>query len=230
MARAMQLGELQRKQRHAARSEQENRLARPHLRDLRDGVPCGERRAGQRRGLLERHVIGRRDRARLAQRDIFGEHAVDRAAERPRDRFRRNGSGRPVGKEGAADPVADLEPRDAGSDCDDLAGAVGQRNDVRLCAAAIGALRDHQVAIVERRRADPDQDLAMSRLRRRPVGIENDAFRTDRFPDFPGPHANPPRWSSCGDSIRNPSITPAGSWFRVYSPGCRIGASGRRTR
>jgi hypothetical protein len=57
-ARAERLGELQREQRDAARPQRQDGLARPQAAPARERVPCSDRGARQRRGLLEREMIG----------------------------------------------------------------------------------------------------------------------------------------------------------------------------
>ncbi len=60
-------------------------------------------------------------------------------------------------------PVADL---------DHLAGAVRERNDVRLHRHAVGAEHDRQIAEIERAGRDLDQHLARPRLRRGQIDLD----------------------------------------------------------
>jgi hypothetical protein len=55
--------------------------------------------------------------------------------------------------------VTDLDPRNPFAHRFDLAGAVGQRHHANLCRTATAAFQDHQIAVVERARAHPHQDL-----------------------------------------------------------------------
>jgi hypothetical protein len=61
--------------------------------------------------------------------------------------------------EGADDPVAKLDPRNAIAKGSDLSGAVGQRHHAELRRTATAAFLDHQIAIVKRARAHSHQDL-----------------------------------------------------------------------
>ena len=146
------------------------------------------RGAGQRRALLERQMRGKFDDALLLQHHVFGQHAVDAAAERARLHVWRRLAARPALEEAAGDLVADLYARDAGADLDHLAGAVGQRDDVVAHRHAVGAAHDAEIAEIERAGRDLDQHLAMAaasapadrpwsarRCRRRPSAIDRHA-------------------------------------------------------
>jgi hypothetical protein len=203
----MQLGELQGEERHPAGSEQQHCLTGADVRHLGDSVPGGEAGARQGRALFESHVGRNRDCARFVQDDIFCKHAVDGAAEGPRDGLGRWSAARPARKESAGDAVADLEPRDAGPDCRDISRAVRERDHVRPGAAPIRASGNQEIAIVERGRANADENFAMSCFRRRPIGVEDDALDADRFPELVRLHVlDPPT----GNRLRRSShVSPA---------------------
>ena len=139
------------------------------------------RGARQRRALLQRQMRRNFDDAVLLQHGIFGEHAVDPAAERARLHVGRRLAARPALKEAAGNAVADLYPGDAGADLDHFAGAVGQRNDVVAHRHAVGAAHDAEIAEIERAGRDLDQDLAVRRLRLRQIDPDH-AIRCRRRP------------------------------------------------
>src|ERR1700746_1844353 len=56
-------------------------------------------------------------------------------------------------------PIANSDPRHSFADRCDLAGAVGQRHYADLRRSATTAFEDHQIAVVERARVDPHEDL-----------------------------------------------------------------------
>jgi len=56
-------------------------------------------------------------------------------------------------------PVANFDPSNSFADRCDLAGAVGQRHYADLRRTATAALEDHQIAVVQRARADPHENL-----------------------------------------------------------------------
>src|SRR6185312_8111446 len=67
--------------------------------------------------------------------------------------------------EAGNDTVADREPAGARSEPDDFARTVAERHDPEPGRAAAAAFQDHQVAVVERCRAHPDQDFPGAGLR-----------------------------------------------------------------
>ena len=82
---------------------------------------------------------------------VFGEHAVDHAAQRV---LRGVGGMRPPGQSEKKVPATRspaLELGDTGADFGDFAGAVGQR-DHREFRVAVDALDDALVAVIQRRR------------------------------------------------------------------------------
>ena len=73
-----------------------------------ESVPGGNGGAGECRGFFKAKVVGNADQAGFVEQDVFGEHAVDVAAERASDVV---GSGRtvePVLHEDAGDAIAGL--------------------------------------------------------------------------------------------------------------------------
>src|ERR1700746_3973625 len=89
-------------------------------------------------------------------------------------------------------PVANFDPSSSFADCCDLASAVGQRHDANFRWATATAREDHQIAIVQRTRADPHEDLLRPGpriLTRSPHDTTNAAEAVDVI----GFHFVPPR-------------------------------------
>jgi hypothetical protein len=84
-------------------------------------------------------------------------------------------------------PVTTLDPRHSFADRRDFAGTVGQRHDANLGRTAAAALEDHQVAVVERARAHPHQDLFRPRTRVL-ARSQYDAVNTTKAIDVVGFH------------------------------------------
>jgi len=61
--------------------------------------------------------------------------------------------------EAPGDPVADPDPCYSVADRSDLARAVRKRHDAELFRTTITAFEGHQIAVIERGRAHPHQDL-----------------------------------------------------------------------
>src|SRR5215472_7284863 len=59
----------------------------------------------------------------------------------------------------AGNPVTTLDPRHSFADRRDFAGPVGQRHHADLGWTTAAASEDHKIAVVERARAHPHQDL-----------------------------------------------------------------------
>src|SRR5882672_10349112 len=133
-------------------------------------------------------MVGDLDGAGLVEQRVFGEHAVDHAAERIMSGIGGNAAAGPTHKEGAGDAVADLELADAGSDLDHFAGAVGER-DHRKFGVAVDALDHALVAVIQRGRAHAHDDLAVTRLRLRPFAVQDQAVEAGRCAHLVGPHA-----------------------------------------
>src|SRR6202011_4002135 len=79
-------------------------------------------------------------------------------------------------------PIANFDPSNSFADRCDLAGAVRQRHYADLRWTATTAFEDHQIAVVERARADPHEDLLQPRpriLARSPHDTTNAAKAVD---------------------------------------------------
>ena len=159
--------ELQREDRHAARAEREHGLAGTRPRDLEQSVPGGDRRARKRRRFLEAQMRRDADNAIGRQHDLFGEHALNRAAEVGAEDVGAERAVLPALEEDARDTVTDLPIADARAYGDDFASAIRQRHGIDLDGAEeILAGGDAEIAIVGRARLHRDLHLAGTRLRR----------------------------------------------------------------
>ena len=132
-------------------------------------LPGGHRGAGPRCALVDRKMRGNFDDAFLFQHHIFGQHAIDAAAERRSVHMRARLAARPALEETAGDFVAGFDAGDAGPGFNHFAGAVRQRDEIFAHRRPIGAAYDAEVAIVERTGNDLDQHLPVKRLRRGPL-------------------------------------------------------------
>ncbi len=165
-ARAVELGDLEGKERDAAGAEDEDRLAGGEVALLDEGVPGGESGAGERGGLLVGEVCGRGDEAVLGEEAGGSEDAVDGAAE---GGFCGGGfdlAGGPVLKEEAGDAVAALEAGDFLADGRHDAGGVGAGDARELQVGVVVAEDDHEVAVVEAGGVEGDGDLVRAGGRR----------------------------------------------------------------
>src|SRR5580700_6056161 len=129
------------------------------------------------------------DDAVLFQHGIFGEHAVDRAAERARLHGLARLAARPALEEAARDLVADFYTGDARADRHHLAGAVGQRHGVVAHRHAVGAAHDAEVAEIERAGGDLDQHLAVLRLWLRQIDAGHRFYTGAALRQLIGTHA-----------------------------------------
>src|SRR5690348_121431 len=179
----MHLGEGQCEAGDAARPKNCDCFAALDMRAFDHRMPCGERRAGQGGSLLETETRRHCDRPGLLKQCVFGENAVDHAAQRMTRCIRRNSTAGPVDEKRACYPVAGLELRDARSDGRNFAGAVRQRNDGKF-RVAISALDDALIAIIQRRRPHFHDDLAMAGLGLGASGVENEPIDPGGFTDF----------------------------------------------
>jgi hypothetical protein len=102
--------------------------------------------------------------ALLFEQRVFRQHAVDRATERVGLHIGWRLATRPALEEAAGDLVADLHTRDALANCDHLARAIRQRDDVLAHRHPVSAAHNAEVAEIERAGRDLDQDLAIGRL------------------------------------------------------------------
>src|ERR1700722_18448433 len=90
-------------------------------------------------------------------------------------------------KKAGSHPIADLEFGDGWTGRDDFPSAVGQWYPPWDRMAIVLPADDDQVAIVERSRFDPNDDLAIARIRQSPID-KLQAFRTTILLDFVGEH------------------------------------------
>jgi len=115
-----------------------------------ESVESGNTCAGKCCGFVVTEVVGDPDEAGFLQQDVFGECAVDVAAERA---FDIRGSGRPIEPvlhENAADAIARLEGRNTLANGGNFAGAVGAGDARQAEFGVVGPGDHHEVAIVER--------------------------------------------------------------------------------
>src|SRR5579863_3034263 len=158
-ARAFQPRKLQRKDRDTASSLDEHGAARLHV-ARRERVPGRNRRTGQRGRLFVAEMARNRDQAILVENDLFGEHAVDVAAQCALHLHGRWRPVKPVLHEDAGHAVADLPACYVFAHGVHFARAVGAWDARQMELGVVKALDHEQVAIVERNRADPHADLA----------------------------------------------------------------------
>ena len=107
----------------------------------------------------------------LLEHNVIRKHAVDTAAERARLGLGAGVTAIPALEEIAGDAIADLHAADAGADFDHLAGAVGERDHVRLRRHAIAAEHDRKIAEIERAGRDLHQDLPVGGLWLRQIDL-----------------------------------------------------------
>ena len=81
-ARAVQFGELETEDGHAAGAEQQDRIASLHVRGWHQRVPGGQAGARERGAFLKTQMFGNAEQPFLIEDAKLGEHAVDRAAQR----------------------------------------------------------------------------------------------------------------------------------------------------
>ncbi len=132
---------------------------------------------------------GKFHHAFFLEHDIFGQHAVDAAAERRGMHMRTRFAARPALEETAGDLVANLHTANARSDFHDFAGAVGQRDEIVAHRRPIATGDNAEIAIIERTGSDLHQYLAMQRFWFRPF---DDGERLDAgagFGQLIGAHA-----------------------------------------
>src|SRR6202035_2969847 len=96
---------------------------------------------------------------------VSRQHSVKIGAEPVGQVVGRDRSAKPAGMKATGNPVANFDPSNSFAYLCDLAGAVRQRHYADLRRTATTALEDHQIAIVERARADPHEDLLGPRPR-----------------------------------------------------------------
>ena len=134
-------------------------------------------------------MLGDADEAVLRDRDFLGEHAVDLAAEGGAGLGLVKLAADPGGHEVGRDPIARLEPGRPRAGRDHLAGPVRQGNPGQRHLRVVDAPGDHQVAIIERDRADPDEDLPEAGRGRGKL-LAPQGFRSGEFVDSISLHAS----------------------------------------
>src|SRR5262249_34844500 len=92
-------------------------------------------------------------------------YTVHRAAERTACDVRRNVAAEPVLHEDTRDPVTSLYPGNAGSNVDDFAGAVRQRNQRQLQTTCISTFRNQKITVIQRYGVHTDQLFPARRFR-----------------------------------------------------------------
>ena len=150
-AGAVHLREQEGEERHAARPLDEHDVPRldPALRD--DGVPRGDRSAGQGRRLDRVQMARSPDHPLLAQRHVLLHDAIPRTPERAAPVGLVERPAEPSLAEDRADEVAHRRARDPGADRYHASCAVGDRDQGKLAAAPpVAAARHDVVPVVER--------------------------------------------------------------------------------
>ena len=190
--RAEHHAELKCKDGNAAGSLHQHGLAGLQAALADQGLPGGERGAGQRRGLLVGQVLGRVHQPLLIEAHILGKHSVDVAAELPDARGLVEIAAEPALPEGAEHPVADLGPRHALADGDDHADAVRGRHKGEREFEGVGASDHVGVAVVERHCAGADHHVAETRFRHRPIN-QFEMVEAELAVDHDRLHRRPPQ-------------------------------------
>ena len=153
------LGELEGEEGDAAGAEEEDGLAGVEVSALDEGVPGGEGRAGKGGGFGVGEVGGGGDEAGFGEEVGGGEDAVDGAAERGFAGRGEDGAVEPFLEEEAGDVVAYFEAGDVGADSGDDAGGVGAWDAGERHLGVVGAVDDHEVAVVEAGGVKVDEDF-----------------------------------------------------------------------
>jgi hypothetical protein len=160
-ARTAQAGELKPEDRNAAGALNYNRIAGRDVADRNQCVPCGHRGAGKRSSLLVGEMFRNMDHRAFVHHGIFPQHPVGRSS--AKGGIRRPGTrsaGDPRRHEDGGYAVAGAHPRNARAHLGHVTGAVGERNQSGLDGRPDPSLDGQQVAVIERGRFDPDQNLA----------------------------------------------------------------------
>jgi hypothetical protein len=158
-----ELGELNRKEGDAARTQGEHGLAGDHRLRPHERIPGGDPGAGQSGRLLPREVCRDLHGPLLVEEGMLSEHAVEGAAELVDD-VPLHHAVAPVREVAAGHSVAHRESRDRIARGHHLAGAVAERDHAAPGRERIRPREDEGVALVQRRRVDTDQDLRGARL------------------------------------------------------------------
>ena len=161
--------ELKREQGNAAGPLHQHGLAGLQAALGDQGLPDGERGAGQGRSLLVGQMLRRVHQPLLIEPDEFGKHSVHVAAELADARGLVEIAAEPALPEGAEHPVADLGAGHALADCDDFADAIRGRHQGKRKFERVSPGDHVSVAVIERYCARSDHHFAEPRLRFGPV-------------------------------------------------------------
>src|SRR5208283_1237352 len=187
-------GELQRKDRYAAGADQQYGLARRNSAQLDERPPGRHGRTRQRCRGFNRQMSGYGHRVLLIEHGVFGEDAVGGRCPERDERPLRRSTVDPVAEECAGDAIADAKAFYCGPCGNDLARAVGQRNDIAADGAAhVMTACDHEVAVVERYGLDPHQNLRRPGLGIRAFTAAQSVDGTAAGDEFIGAHGIPLR-------------------------------------
>jgi hypothetical protein len=108
-------------------------------------------------------VVGDADDRPLVEQCVLGQHPVEGAAELGGD-FQGEAAVDPAWEDRRGNAVADDRAGDALAHGDDLAGAIGDRYDVRFDGQRVPPAQDHQLAKAKRGGANLDEHLGRAGL------------------------------------------------------------------
>ena len=120
-ARAVQFGELETEDGHAAGAEEQDCIAGLHVRGWHQRVPGGEAGARKRGGFLKTQVLRNAEQSFLMEDAILGENAVNSAPQRRCAVLASKRAGDPVLKKRSHNAVARVEGTNAIADSDHFA-------------------------------------------------------------------------------------------------------------
>src|SRR6516165_9300463 len=188
--------------RNAAGPLQQHRTAGLELGVLDHRMPDRNRRAGKRRAFLQRQV--RRDfyGAVFLEHGVFGEHAVNSAAERAFVRVGRWRATAPALKEISGNVVANFHSRHPGTSLDHFTGAVRQRDEVVAYRHAIATAGNSEIAEIERGCFHLYQDLPIGGLGIGPIALSEGFDPGAAFRQLIGAHVFLPRVAAASVSAR----------------------------
>src|SRR5277367_2931163 len=130
---------------------------------MHDSVPCCDSSAGKCRGFFPSQVFGNLDQSILIEHDVFGQYAIDVAAERA---ALFGGIRRPVDPvlhEDTGHALADLYSFHSLADRNNLASSIGTENAWQSEPGIVLAEHHHQISIIQRDSTYPDQGLTVRR-------------------------------------------------------------------
>ena len=159
---AVQLGELQREQGHTSGSLYDDDVSGLNPAFRHDRLPGGDRRAREGGGFLVRQMLRYPHQSVFVQDGVFGEHAVQRAAQQTVEPFLGRIAGNPALGERGADPVARPKAPHALSNGYDFPDAVGYRDERPLQVRIIKPADHAQIPGIERCRPHLDPHFPRS--------------------------------------------------------------------